>query len=48
MTFDKPEHKELCLKILDATNFPGQIVEIVVELKHAMQNADVIEQSDHK
>lgn len=41
MTFDKPEHKELCLKMLDATNFPGQIVEIVVELKQAMQKAEI-------
>jgi len=46
MKFDKPEHKEICLKMLDATNFPGQIVEIVVELKKAMQNAEIETKKD--
>jgi hypothetical protein len=42
MTFDKPEHKEICLKMLDATTFPGQIVELILELKQAMQKAEVV------
>jgi len=46
MKFDKPEHKEICLKMLDNTNFPGQIAEIVVELKQAMQNAEIETKKD--
>jgi len=55
MLFDRPEHKELCFNMIQATNFPGQILELVLEFKQAVKNADVLpaglpgdpEQSSH-
>ena len=41
MKFDKPEHKELTIKIIEASNFPGQLIDLVHELKQAVQNADI-------
>lgn len=46
MKFDKPEHKELTLKIIDASNFPGQLLDLVYELKQAVQRAEVEEKTD--
>jgi len=36
MTFDKPEHKELVLDMLNKVSVPGQLVEIFYELKQAV------------
>lgn len=41
MKFDKSEHKELTIKIIEASNFPGQILDLVYELKQAVQNAEI-------
>ena len=41
MTLDKIEHKELLLKMFDIMNFPGNLLEVALELKYAIQQADV-------
>jgi len=41
MKFDKPEHKELTIKIIEASTFPGQILDLIYELKQAVQNAEI-------
>jgi len=41
MKFNKPEHKELCLKMIETTNFPGQMLELATEFKQAVQNAEI-------
>ena len=41
MKFDKPEHKELTIKIIETATFTGQILDLIYELKQAVQNADI-------
>jgi hypothetical protein len=41
MKFDKPEHKELTIKIIEAATFPGQLIDLIHELKQAVQNAEI-------
>lgn len=41
MEFDKPEHKEICLKLIEAASFPGNILDIATEFKNAVQSAAV-------
>ena len=41
MQFDKPEHKQLVIEMIKNTNFPGQIAELVVELKQAVERAEI-------
>lgn len=40
MTFDKPEHKELCRQMIQNATFSGQILDVVFEFKQAMENAE--------
>lgn len=41
MTFDKPEHKELVLDMLNKVSVPGQLVELFYELKKAALAATI-------
>jgi len=41
MQFDREEHKKLVEEMIKQTNFPGQIAELVVELKRAVETAEV-------
>lgn len=41
MKFDKPEHKELALKIIEVATFPGQLLELANELKQAVVKAEI-------
>jgi hypothetical protein len=40
MTFDKPEHKELCRQMIQSTTFSGQVLDLVYEFKQAVENAE--------
>lgn len=46
MQFDKIEHKQLVQEMIKNTNFPGQIAELVVELKRAVEMAEVKSESN--
>lgn len=39
MTFDKPEHKEIIKQLLNAANYPGHMVELIVEVKRSVEAA---------
>lgn len=41
MTFDKPEHKEIVKQLLEQANYPGKLVELAVEVKKAVAEANV-------
>lgn len=41
MQFDKIEHKQLVEEMIKNTNFPGQIAELVVDLKQAVIRSEV-------
>jgi hypothetical protein len=41
MQFDREEHKKLVEEMIKQTNFPGQIAELVVELKQAVERAEI-------
>ena len=41
MQFDREEHKKLVEEMIKQTNFPGQIAELVVELKQAVEHAEI-------
>lgn len=41
MQFDREEHKKLVEEMIKQTNFPGQIAELVVELKQAIERAEI-------
>lgn len=43
MTFDKPEHQKLVAELLNSANYPGHLVELVVEVKKAVQQASISE-----
>jgi len=43
MQVDKIEHKDLLLKMFEVMNFPGAMIELALELKHAIQQAEVKE-----
>lgn len=42
MQFDREEHKRLVEEMIRQTNFPGQIAELVVELKQSVANAEIL------
>lgn len=46
MQFDREEHKRLVEEMIKQTNFPGQIAELVVELKRAVETAEVKSESN--
>lgn len=39
MTIDKEEHRALLLQLIEAASFPGQHIELAVEIKRAIQTA---------
>jgi hypothetical protein len=39
MTFDKPEHKELIKQVLNVATYPGHMMELVAEVKKAVEDA---------
>lgn len=41
MIFDKKEHKNLVIQMIEQTNFPGKILEVILEFKHAVLNAEI-------
>ena len=41
MIIDKKEHKEILLQMINTTNFPGNTLEIALELKNAIIEADI-------
>lgn len=41
MQFDKPEHKELCLRLIEASNFPGAILDLAIDFKQAVISAEI-------
>ena len=41
MVIDKQIHKEVLLKILEATNIPGQLLDVVYEIKQAILKAEI-------
>lgn len=41
MVFDKEEHKQIVIALIEKAQFPGQIVEQVAELKAAVLAAKV-------
>lgn len=43
MIVDKLEHKELLLRIINQSNFPGSIVENILELKVSIARAKIPE-----
>ena len=43
MQVDKIEHKDLLLKMFEVMNFPGAMIELALELKYAIQQAEVKE-----
>lgn len=36
MIFDRQEHKQIVLQLIEQTNFPGTVLELVCELKSAV------------
>lgn len=42
MQFDKPEHKKVIQELIAHATFPGSMLELAVELKHAVDDADVV------
>lgn len=43
MTLDKEDHRALLLELMNRAAFPGQIAEMVVELKVAIVKAEIAE-----
>ena len=41
MIFDKEEHKELTIQMINRTNFLGNILETVLEFKKAVLEAEI-------
>ena len=41
MTFDKQEHKDVVLQLLANATFPGHLLDLVVEVRDAVQSASV-------
>lgn len=46
MKIDKPEHKILLLDLLNKATFVGNVAELVVDLKHSVQTAEVEKQPE--
>jgi hypothetical protein len=40
MTFDKPEHRELCKQLIQNASFSGQVLDLVYEFKQAVEMAE--------
>jgi hypothetical protein len=43
MLIDKLDHQKLLLEMLVRSNYPGHMIELAVELKAAVQNAEIAE-----
>jgi len=41
MQFDKQEHQELALQMIDSVNVPGKLIDLVHEYRQAVLNADI-------
>jgi len=48
MQFDKQEHKEICLKLLAASNIPGTALEEAYEFKMVVLAAEIKHQDSGK
>ena len=48
MTFDKPEHKDLVLKLINSSQFNGSLIDILYELKIAVTNSNIITNNNIK
>jgi hypothetical protein len=44
MIIDKPEHQKILLELINQANFPGNILELMVEVKKAIVDAKIGEQ----
>jgi hypothetical protein len=44
MTFDNEEHKQVVLNLINQATFKGEFLEKVVELKAAIEQAEIKEQ----
>lgn len=41
MTFDKQEHKDLVVALIEQASFPGKMLEVAAELKLAVRVANI-------
>jgi non-homologous end joining protein Ku len=41
MIIDKIEHQQILLELIKQANFPGNVVEIISELKKSIQEAEI-------
>ena len=48
MTFDKPEHKDLVLKLINSSQFNGSLIDLIYELKIAVTNSTITNKSSDK
>ncbi|MEZ2417658.1 hypothetical protein [Luteibacter sp. RCC_6_2] len=46
MTFDKPEHQDIVAQLIQHASFPGHVIELAVELKAAVTNANISGSTD--
>lgn len=43
MVIDKFEHQKLLLELIKVSNFPGQILDLVVEVRKSIESAEITE-----
>lgn len=48
MTLDSEEQRKILLTLIAAASFPGDVVEVVYELKQALAGADIKTDADDK
>lgn len=48
MILNKEDHRILLLKIIDTTNFPGTVLELILELKQAIKTAKIADKEPDK
>lgn len=41
MTLDKETHRQFLLELFKQTNFPGHLIDLVYEVKQAIEKAEV-------
>jgi hypothetical protein len=41
MIIDKPEHQKILIELINQANFPGSILELMVEIKTAIIEAKI-------
>lgn len=41
MVFDKPEHKQFILELMQQVQYPGQVLDLAYEIRQAVKNAEV-------